>query len=144
MSDEIDPLEEFVREVGAAQELVKKSQASSENVKAHMHGTILPLLIKLATVVAQSRDGTLDYVDGRLALIEGEETQIVGEDAEKLLALIEGTAWLVGELRKSITDATAVLRLDELEKMAAECKEIVEEARVEEEDDEQTDPAKVN
>jgi hypothetical protein len=143
-TEEMDPIQQFVRKIEDAQKLLKNSQASAENMRAHMHGTVLPLMIEMASLLAQSQEGMLDYVDGRIAEVQGEATAIVGEDAEKLLALAEGTAWLVGELRKNLTEPAAILRLDELEKLATDCKEIVEEARIEDDDPDETDPAKVN
>lgn len=97
--------------------------------------TVLPFVQDVFTLLERISVGMGDALadmDERLDAVEAQvgetETQIVGEDAERLLAYVDGTTELMKQILASSPppDETMAVRLRTLLALGAECREIVD------------------
>jgi len=114
--------------------------ASMNNV---LRGDVLELLKDTVREVGQLRSWAYQSVqdlDGRVEGVEAgdvvPETQFMPEDAEKFKALCLGVSHLIGIITAMGTQPSEVLdQLKQLDVIAKECAQIVEEGTLEEEED---------
>jgi len=118
---------------------------------AEMASTVLSIVGDVVVAVTQVRDGLEQGMDGvfssldeRLTAVENEESSLTGEDADKLQALVETCKHLVGVIRAAGQQTSEVEHaLTMADALATECGEIVEAARMldDDEDDDTDEPA---
>ena len=119
---------------------------------AEMASTVLSIVGDVVVAVTQVRDGleqgmddAFSSLDERLTAVENEESSLTAEDADKLQALVETCKHLVGVIRAAGQQTPEVERaLGMADALATECGEIVEGARMlddEDDDDDKDEPA---
>jgi hypothetical protein len=120
--------------------LQKNPPKTLDGLAGEMSGTVLEFVKDVLAQQIALRDWvyeTVSVLDGRLAGVEGDETRIMPEDGEKLLALIDGSKLLITRSLEAALPADVKKGLEELSALADECKDIVEDSIVEEEEEEE-------
>jgi hypothetical protein len=119
---------------------IQKGAPSNEELASHIDGTVMALQVEQTVQLAMLRDSIIAYVDERIDSLT-DESQIVAEDAEKIVNLADGTLLLIAEVRASGGSSLSPdtrRTLDLLEALAKEVRELTEAATVgDEEDDEE-------
>jgi uncharacterized protein YicC (UPF0701 family) len=117
---------------------VQKGGLSTDQIATELDGTVMAIQVETVVTLAMLRDWLIEYVDERIDALT-EESQIIAEDAEKIVGLADGTLLLIAECRASGGSALspdARKSLDALEALAKEVREITEAAAVGDDEDE--------
>lgn len=139
-----DPLQTLHAEILAQRARIMRLQnPTPQMLNAEMAGTVLSILGDVVIHVTQVRDGLEEGVDAaisgldeRLTALENEESSLTGEDADKLQALVETCKHLVAVIRGAGQQTAEVEQaLAMADALATECGEIVDAARMVDEDD---------
>lgn len=140
--DAEDPIkklhDEIVEAKAAFKARIQKGAPSTAELASHIDGTVMALQQEHAVVTAMLRDWMIEYVDDRIDALT-EESQILAEDAEKIVGLADGTLLLIAEVRASGGSALAPdarKSLDALEALAKEVRELTEASTVGDDEDE--------
>jgi len=119
---------------------IQKGGLTVDQLATELDGTVMAIQVESVVTIAMLRDWMIEYVDERIDALT-EESQIIAEDAEKIVGLADGTLLLIAECRASGGSALspdARKSLDALEALAKEVRELTEAAAVgDDEDDEE-------
>lgn len=143
-----DLFKKIYQDVKKDQQRIKEASPSINSVHAELHGTVLQYILEMATAVnhAIHQESLARYeavlsLNERISEIENiSETQFDPDDAALFMQLVEACTFLcdvVMETRKG--DAKLKSKLDEVRDVAAQCKQIIEDCTMEEDDDDSKD-----
>lgn len=131
--------DEIVAEKAAWKQRIAARAPTNAELASHIDGTVMALQSETVVVIGALRDFMMDYVDQRIDEA-ADESQILGEDAEKIVNLAQGTLLLIAEVRASggsSISPEAKKSLDLLEALAKEVQELTENATVGDDDDDE-------
>jgi len=153
MSDDnasTDPLQKLHADVLAQRaRIMRLKNPDAAGLTAELTGTVLSIMGDMVIAITQVRDGLEEGVDAaiggldeRLTALENEESSLTGEDADKLQDLVDTCKHLITVIRAAGQQTPEVeTALGLADALATECGEIVEGARMMEDDDEDEEPA---
>jgi len=153
MSDDnasTDPLQKLHADVLAQRaRIMRLKNPDAAGLTAELTGTVLSIMGDMVIAITQVRDGLEEGVDAaiggldeRLTALENEESSLTGEDADKLQDLVDTCKHLITVIRAAGQQTPEVDQALALaDALATECGEIVEGARMMEDDDEDEEPA---
>ncbi len=140
-----DPFQKLYHELQAQRDTLKRRWAqmapTTQELANVIEGTVLSFMMDVTMKVAQLRDGTtgaLGELADRIDQMQ-QDSVLLPDDAEKLLAFIDGVGLLFEYLDAAAVPPDVKERLGSLRALGVECRAIVEDAAVEGDDDEDED-----
>ena len=143
-----DPFQRLFNDIQKFRDDLKRRQANfaptTEELGNIVSGTIFPLMLETVTTMVQFRDGVtgaIGELGDRMNQMQNDSV-LLPDDADKLMAFIDGTLALCEYLGNASLPAEVKARVDALVQLGAECKDLVEAAELvddDEEDDDETE-----